>query len=124
VVVATLWIEGDGCYVVSKPRGDGAKYIIDNRPYAPAWNRVNANGRSGSAEDGACFFFETSLFTAGKLLPNGADYFSAGVAGRRPFIAVYGKGTSTSTAGPLSPCQSNTHFRGCDTEMASLQIDF
>jgi hypothetical protein len=113
VAVATLWIQGNGCYVMSKPRGDGAEYINDNRAYAPAWNRFNENGRSGSAEkrlhaeDGACLFFETSLLAEGKSLPNGADYFSAGVAGRRPFIAVYGKSTSAADADKMSPCKKS-----------------
>ncbi|KAF2019498.1 hypothetical protein BU24DRAFT_459168 [Aaosphaeria arxii CBS 175.79] len=129
VLVAALWIHGDGCYIVSKPRGDAmVDFMFANRLTAPAWNSYNEERTDPDledrfhAEDGACFYVENRLPLSGKV-PAGGNYeeISGGI---RPFIAIYGKYRSSDKEGFKPPCGGGNADPPCTLEMSWLHIDY
>ena len=66
VLVAALWIHSDGCYIVSKLRGDDiVNFMYNNRLTALAWNSYNELQTNLNLEDrfhvenSACFYVES-----------------------------------------------------------------
>ncbi|KAJ5105234.1 hypothetical protein NUU61_002581 [Penicillium alfredii] len=127
VLVAALYVPGNGVWISSKPRSKehgedgGSKYIFENRQEAPKWNcemgRYKENKDQIHAEDGAIFFFESThqRLARGDIMDRGYPKGS--------YIAIWGKSKSTSTSQEYPPCSSGSgNPVSCLTGLLSLHI--